>query len=270
VEGALIQATDLSFGYESNRNVFEEVTFSLSPGRLYALMGGNGSGKTTILKCLSGLLRGYTGDIRLAGVPLPGLGRKELARKISLVPQESSIIFPYPVRNMVLMGRAPYIGTFDLPGKNDQAIAEEALQTVGIPHLADKLYAKISGGERQLVLIARALAQKTPVMILDEPTSHLDFRNQTLIFTILGQLVREHGLLVITAIHDPNLALSFCDEVMILHQGRILLSGPPCEVINRKTISRVYSVEVEEIRHNGRIRGIMPAGCVQNTRERPT
>lgn len=259
MDRALIEAKDLTFGYDRSRKVFEGLTFSLRPGMLYALMGGNGSGKTTALRCLSGLLPGFSGTVTLKGTPIGELSRNESARTVSIVPQEHTIIFPYLVRNMVLMGRAPYIGTFELPGREDRERAEKAMETVGILHLADKPYAKISGGERQLVLIARALAQNTPVMILDEPTSHLDFRNQTLIFSILRHLVREQGLLVITAVHDPNLALHFCDEVMILHQGRLLMSGPPEEIINRDTISRVYSVKVEEIRQEGRIRGVIPA-----------
>jgi len=259
MERSLIQAQNLTFGYDPGKKVFEELSFSLLPGMFYALMGGNGSGKTTALRCLSGLLPGFSGSVTFEGVPIHKLSRNESARKISLVPQEHTIIFPYLVRNMVLMGRAPYVGTFELPGREDREAAEKAMREVGILHLAEKPYANISGGERQLVLIARALAQETPVMVLDEPTSHLDFRNQTLIFSILRHLVREQGLLVITAIHDPNLALHFCDEVMILHQGRLLMSGPPHEVINRDTIFRVFAIQVDEIRENGRIRGVIPS-----------
>ncbi len=254
----LIEAKNLTFGYDGSRKVFEDLSFSLKPGMLYALMGGNGSGKTTVLRCLSGLLPGFSGSITLEGAPIRKITRNEIARKLSIVPQEHTIIFPYLVGNMVLMGRAPYIGTFDLPSGEDRDIAMKAMEAVGIPHLTDKLYSKISGGERQLVLIARALAQGTPGMVLDEPTSHLDFRNQTLIFSILKNLVRDHGLLVVTAIHDPNHALHFSDEVMILHEGRIIMSGPPDSVITRETIAKVYSVEVDEIRQEGRIRGVIP------------
>lgn len=260
MERVLVEAKNLTFGYDKGRNVFVDLSFSLKPGMLYALMGGNGSGKTTVLRCLSGLLPGFSGAITLEGIPIGKLGRNASARKISIVPQEHTIIFPYLVRNMVLMGRAPYIRSFDLPAREDHDIAMKAMEAVGILPLADKLYTKISGGERQLVLIARALAQGTPVMILDEPTSHLDFRNQTLIFSILKNLVREHNLLVITAIHDPNHALHFSDEVMILHEGRIIMSGPPESVITRETIATVYSVEVDEIRQEGRIRGVIPVG----------
>lgn len=258
MDRALIEAKGITFGYEQGRNVFAGLSLSLRPGMLYALMGGNGSGKTTVLRCLAGLLSGFSGAITLEGTSIRELGRNACARMMSIVPQEHTVIFPYLVRNMVLMGRAPHIGTFDQPGRADREIAEKAMEAVGILHLADKLYSKISGGERQLVLIARALAQETPVMILDEPTSHLDFRNQALIFTILRNLVRERGLLVITAIHDPNHALHFSDEVLILHEGRILMSGPPEAVITRETIARVYQVEVDEMRQNGRICGVVP------------
>ncbi|MDT8274260.1 MAG: ABC transporter ATP-binding protein, partial [Desulfomonilia bacterium] len=259
MESSFITVKDLSFGYEKDKLVFKNLTFSLKKGRLYALMGGNGSGKTTILRCLSGLLPGYTGTISLNGSSITTLTRKQSALLMSIVPQEHSTIFPYLVRNMVLMGRAPHVGMLSLPGKKDRELANQAMEEVGIRDLADKLYTKISGGERQLVLIARALAQNTPVMILDEPTSHLDYRNQMLILSIIRLLVQERGLLAFTAIHDPNHALHFADEVLLLHNGHIIKQGIPDTVITRDSMREVYGIEVDEVISNGRTRGIIPA-----------
>ncbi len=255
----LLEVKNLSFSYEDDIPVFHDISFTLKPGRLYSIMGGNGSGKTTILRCLSHVLTPCSGTITIHGNPVESLTRPECARLISTVPQEHTIIFPYRVINMVVMGRAPYIDMFSMPGKNDHDLAKAAMEEVGISHLADKLYTKISGGERQLVLIARALAQDTPIMILDEPTNHLDFKNQIRILTILKRLVREKGLLVLVATHDPNHTLHFADEVMILHEGSIMTCGSPQEVITSKNIKQVYGVDVDEIRQENRIRGVMPA-----------
>ena len=262
MEDHFITSEDLAFSYDEGKPVFEDITFSLKPGKLYALMGGNGSGKTTVLRCLAGLLKGYTGTIKINGSSLESLERRDLSRLMSIVPQEHTTIFPYLVKNMVLMGRAPYVDTFATPGRKDRDIAGQAMEEVGILGLSDKLYTKISGGERQLVLIARALTQDTPVMVLDEPTSHLDFRNQILILSHLKRLVCQRGLLAIVAIHDPNHALNFADEVMILNKGRITECGPPEAILNQATIRDVYSVEVEEIRHDGKLRGVIPVSHI--------
>ncbi len=255
----LLEVEHLGFCYEKDKRVFDDISFQFRKGMLYALMGGNGSGKTTILRCLSGILSRDAGSITIAGRSIESLSRQECARLMSVVPQEHTIIFPYLVSNMVIMGRAPYIGSFSNPSEKDKAIAQEAMHETGITHLSDKLYTKISGGERQLVLIARALAQNTPIMILDEPTNHLDFRNQIRVLSILKRLVRDKGLLAIIATHDPNHALNYADEVMILHQGRIISRGSPQEVINSRNIKQVYAVDVEEIRKENLIRGVMPA-----------
>ncbi len=267
MENPFIRAEHLTFCYEKDKPVFKDISFSLKRGNLYALMGGNGSGKTTVLRCLTRLLPGYSGSITISGSPLRALTRRETSRLMSIVPQEHTTIFPYLVKNMVLMGRAPYVETFDTPGKKDRDIARQAMEDVGIMQLSEKLYTRISGGERQLVLIARALTQNTPVMVLDEPTSHLDFRNQILILSLLKRLVQDRGILAIIAIHDPNHALHFADEVMILNKGRITRTGPPGTVLNQATIRDVYGVEVEEIRREGTIRGVMPLNHIHSGTE---
>jgi len=260
----LIEVRDLSFAYEGARDVFADISFTLGKGRLCALMGGNGSGKTTLIKCISGILKPSAGEVRVGGQSLEHISRRERARRMSVVPQEHATVFSYSVQHMVLMGRAPYIGTLALPGPVDLERAQAALEEVGIAHLSDKPFTNISGGERQLVLIARSLAQDTPVMLLDEPTSHLDYRNQILTLSVIRQLVRTRGLLALIATHDPNHALNFADEVLLLHQGAILCSGAPQEVITRETIRTVYGIDVLEFRRDGRVRGLMPAPEVIN------
>lgn len=248
--------TELSYAYATGAPVFEQLSADLPGGQLCALMGGNGSGKTTLLKCLAGLLPGYHGRIWVGGADLGQLARRSLARAVSLVPQDCEAGFAYLVRDMVLMGRAPYVETFATPTGLDQALALDALRAVGLEHFKDRLFSRLSGGERQLVLIARALAQATPVMLLDEPTSHLDFRNQILVMRSLRQLIREHGLLVVMATHDPNLVLSFADRVVLLHQGRIMADGRPAEVLSGAMLQTVYGVEVSELHADGRLVGL--------------
>ena len=244
---------DLGYAYPRAATVFEGVTANLPAGQLCALMGTNGSGKTTLIKCLAGLLPGYLGSIALGGTDLQRLSRRAAARQLSLVPQECSADFAYLVSDMVLMGRAPYIDTFASPSEQDRSISREALAAVGLERFHDRLFTKLSGGERQLVLIARALAQDAPVMLLDEPTSHLDFKNQIRIMRTLKQLVRERGLLTVMATHDPNLTLSFSDRVLLLHEGRLLADGPPAEILTAATMQRVYGLNVDELRQDGRL-----------------
>ncbi|MBN1636846.1 MAG: ABC transporter ATP-binding protein [Deltaproteobacteria bacterium] len=266
---SMIEISTLEFSYINKTSVFTDISFSLPAGRLCALMGGNGSGKTTLLKCIAGLLVPSHGTISIAGTRISKLTKRQRARRMSMVPQEHSTVFPYTVENMVLMGRAPYIDAFAMPGEDDLSVAYQAMQEVGIEHLAHKMYSQISGGERQLVLIARSLAQNTPIMLLDEPTSHLDYRNQILTMSIVRRLVKEKGFLALIATHDPNHALFFADTVIILHQGRILRNGPSGEVINRDNISTVYGIEVQEIRDHDKIRWIMPDVEILNHRRDP-
>lgn len=254
----VIETRNLNFGYTKAKNVFENISFDLRSGQLCALMGGNGSGKTTLIRCLMATLRPDSGRVILRGRDITCLSRAGVARMISSVPQEHSSIFPYTVLSMVLMGRAPHLRTLAGPSKADTLLAQEALAMLGIEDLAARPYTCISGGQRQLVLIARALVQDTPVMILDEPTSHLDYRNQILILGMLKKLVRQKGILVIIATHDPNHALYFADTTIVLHAGSILQTGPPRKVINKEMIREVYAVEVEEIRRDNTICGVIP------------
>ncbi len=254
---SLIELRDLAFAYEGCAPTFSGISCRLGSGKLCALMGGNGSGKTTLIKSIAGLLPGYDGQIRIGNDDIKDLSRRRIARQMSMVAQDNDLAFPYRVGDMVLMGRAPYIDTFALPGRDDKAKALQALADVGMQDFKNRYFSKISGGERQMVLIARALAQDTPVMLLDEPTNHLDFKNKILVLHLIKRLVQERNLLALMATHDPNHVLQFADYVMILHEGRIFSEGQPSEVINRETMRAVYGVDVEEIVKDGRIRGVM-------------
>jgi iron complex transport system ATP-binding protein len=255
---SMLCVNDLSYGYTKGRPVFQDLSFQLNSGTLCALMGGNGSGKSTLLHCLSGFLSNWEGGIRIKGKDIHDMSRSELARSLSFVPQDSGVVFPYDVESMVLMGRTPFVSMFSRPGTRDRGIARQALHELGIESLSAKLFNEISGGERQLVLIARALAQDTPMIFLDEPTNHLDFQNQIRILKILRSLVQKKGLLVLMATHDPNHVLQFADQVMILHQGSFLKHGAPQKVVTRDNIFHVYGVNVLEITLDNVIRGILP------------
>lgn len=236
---------------QAGTDILKGIDFRMHEGRMTALLGPNGSGKTTLFKCISGLWRPREGAILFGGRDITVLSSVQRAGIIALVPQEHEPPFPYSVSDVVLMGRAAHISMFSSPSKQDVLKSDEAMETVGISHLKARPYTKISGGERQLVLIARALAQESPILILDEPTSHLDFRNQILILTKVRDIARQRGLTVLMTLHDPNLAMLFSDDVVMIHEGSVMSRGLPQEVITADNLKRMYGIEVAVISHNG-------------------
>jgi iron complex transport system ATP-binding protein len=233
-------------------DVLKGISFKAEKGGLTTILGPNGSGKTTLFKCISGLWKYYKGEIKVDGIIIDKLSFKKRARLFSVVPQEHEPPFPYSVFDVVLMGRASYIGVFSSPGKKDYEKAEEALKTVGIEHLKNILYTKISGGERQLTLIARAIAQEAPVMLLDEPTSHLDFRNQINILKKIKEIANMRGITVVMTLHDPNLAGLFSDKVVVINSGSKVAEGLPKDIITEELIKRVYDIEVKKADIDGK------------------
>ncbi len=231
---------DLHFSYDSKHKVLSGISFEVKKGQLCAVFGPNGSGKSTLFKCIMGLLKPEMGNILINGNGRNVLSMKpeEIARTIAYIPQEHRPSFPYLVKEVVLMGRTPHIGIFG-PKDKDIRKAVEAMKIIGITHLADRPYTDLSGGQRQLVLLARALAQGTEIMILDEPTSALDFRNQLRIWSILRKLLKS-GKSIIVSIHDPNHMLWFCDKVVIIHKGMVLAEGDPREVLTEKILRILY------------------------------
>lgn len=234
-------------------DILKGISFDAEKGSITTILGPNGSGKTTLFKCIAGLWKYYSGEIYFNGKSIDKLSFRKKARIFSTVPQEHEPPFPYSVFDVVLMGRASYMGIFSSPGKRDYEVTENALKTLGIEHLKEKPYTKISGGERQLTLIARALAQDTPVMLLDEPTSHLDFRNQINVLKKIKEIAKEKKLTVIMTLHDPNLAGFFSDKVVVMNSGTKIAEGIPEEVIKEDLIKKVYDVEVRKNNINGQI-----------------
>ena len=248
----MLEIKEMYFRHKNQkRDVLKNINFIAEKGKITTILGPNGSGKSTLFKCICGLWKYYRGEVKVDEKSVERLSYSERAKLFSIVPQEHEPPFPYKVFDVVLMGRASYVSLFSAPGKKDYRRAEEALELVGINHLKDIPYTQISGGERQLVLIARALAQDSPVMLLDEPTSHLDFRNQIKVLKKVKEIAKEKGLAVVLTLHDPNLALFFSDKVIMLKQGEVMCNGNPGEVINERNLKKVYGIEVFVINYNG-------------------
>jgi len=265
-----LAARDLAFGYPSNP-VGRGVDLSVRPGQVLCLLGPNGSGKTTLFKTLLGLLPRQGGQVTLDGTDLARLSRTDIARGLAYVPQAHEAVFPYAVRDMVMMGRTVHRGLFASPGAPDRDRAEEALAHLGIGELAGNDYTRISGGQRQLVLIARALVQDAPVIIMDEPTASLDFGNQMLVLDQVGQLARS-GLGVVLSTHNPDHAFRCATEVLLLKDGNTLAAGPPGKALTEDALSRVYDVDirVEQLDDGHRVcvprAGHGPPGFVRDAR----
>jgi len=235
----------------SERPVIEGLCLEADRGEMTTILGPNGSGKTTLFRCIAGLWRQRKGEILFEGRDISNLSHGERARMLALVPQEHEPPFPYSVLDAVLMGRAPHVGMFSTPSKEDFLKAEEALETVGIAHLGERPYTRISGGERQLVLIARALSQESPVLLLDEPTAHLDFRNQVVVLKKVRKIAGEKRLAVLMTLHDPNLAMLFSDRVVMIRDGHVVSTGAPQTVISGDNLKKVYGIDVAVVSYNG-------------------
>ena len=232
-------------------DVLRGIGFTARSGEITTLLGPNGSGKTTVLKCIAGFWKPQRGEILFNKKNISNLPYEKRAKMLAIVPQEHEPPFPYSVLDAVLMGRVSHVGLFSSPSRHDYLKAEEAIEAVGISYLREKAYTRVSGGERQLVLIARALAQESPIMLLDEPTSHLDFGNQVSVLNKVRDIARQKGLTVLTTLHDPNMAMLFSDRVVMMSMGNIISDGTPDSVITEENLSRVYSIGVSVINYNG-------------------
>jgi len=245
----MLEIRDLWFSY-SKGYVLKGINVKLRKG-VGCLLGPNGVGKTTLLKCVCGALRPAKGEVLLDGRDVLKLSYVDRAKLVSYVPQELSLRFPYTVLSVVLMGRTPHLNILAGPKEGDVKAALEALELLNIKHLARKPFTSLSGGEKRLALIARALAQESKLLLLDEPTSFLDFRNMHLVLSIVKETVRSTGRVALMTLHDPNIACMYCDEVFIMKDGRVVNSGPPQDVVTEDAISRVYGLTVRVVRVNG-------------------
>ncbi|MDD4280942.1 MAG: ABC transporter ATP-binding protein [Candidatus Methanofastidiosa archaeon] len=250
-----VKGASYTYGGEFSLN---DITFSIKEGTICALLGPNASGKTTLIKYLSGMF-GYTATtVMIDGTDIATLTAKQAAQKISYVPQVHEASFPYLVLDMVVMGRNPYLHYFSLPTHKDYLQSSAALATLGISDIGDASYTELSGGQQKLVLIARALAQEAPVMLLDEPTAHLDFRNKLHILKTIRTLVKKKGLIALLSLHDPNEAFMVADEVLMMTQGDVKMKGPADTVLTKEAIRMLYGIDVN-IRTDGQSRFVVPA-----------
>lgn len=238
----MLAVEGLAYGY-GRRRIGSDLDLTVAPGEVLCLLGPNGGGKTTLFKTLLGLLPPLAGRIRLDGADVARWSRRDLAAQLGYVPQAQGATFPFRVFDVVLMGRASRLGTFASPGPADRARAARALESLEIAHLADRTYTEISGGERQMVLIARALAGEPRLLVMDEPTASLDFGNQTRVLTQVRRLSRQ-GIAVILSTHDPDHAFLCADRVALLHEGRLLALGTPSDTITPEALARIYGVAV--------------------------
>jgi iron complex transport system ATP-binding protein len=238
----LLAAHGLGFGYGA-KVVGRDVDLAVQPGEVLCLLGPNGSGKTTLFKTMLGLLLAQAGEVRLGGAPMAGLTRQLIAQRVAYVPQAHSAHFPFRVLDMVVMGRTAHLGLFASPTREDRRKAQDALDRLGIGELAQNEYTRISGGQRQLALVARALAQDAPAIVMDEPTASLDFGNQVVVLSEVKRLAAQ-GLAVLLSTHDPDHAFSIGNRVALLDGGRLIAQGPPGTVLTPERLRAVYGVGV--------------------------
>ena len=258
----MLTATDISFSYgrrtmrgpaafasaqarKAGHYVLQNVSLAVERGSIVGLLGPNGSGKTTLLRIVAGILPPLAGRVLIGGQPIEQLTRRELARRVAVVPQETHSTFDFSVMDMVLMGRYPHLGPFELEGAADQEIAREALTATGTAALEARAFATLSGGEKQRVVIASALAQASEMLLLDEPTAALDLGYQFEIAALLRRLNAERRTTMLVSTHDLNLAAALCEHIVLLKSGRVLAHGATKDTLTADNIRRLYDVDAD-------------------------
>lgn len=247
-KGALIEAKGVEFGYGNGR-ILTDLSVRVGAGEMMAVAGPNGSGKTTLLRLLSGTLRPQRGEVALDAEPLWRLSRLAIARRMAVLSQDTSVPFAFTARQIVMMGRIPYLRPLAGETRRDYEVAQQAMVATGTDHLADRIFNELSGGERQRVLIAMALAQQPSLLLLDEPTVHLDINHQIEILELVRRLNRERGITVVAVMHDLNLTALYFDRVVLIDGGSIVASGRPSEVLVPETVRRVFNTTVQVVPH---------------------
>lgn len=237
-----ISAIDVGFSYGASE-VLKGISLDVAPGSFVGLIGPNGSGKTTFLRVAAGLLKPARGSVSLLGRPMAGMSRVEIARKLALLPQSPALPPTFTAWEIVLMGRTPFLGLLGRERSSDLAAAERAMGLANCAQLADRRVEELSGGERQRVLLARALAQEPDVLLLDEPTAHLDLQHQVTVVELVAGLVAG-GMAALGVFHDLNLAASYCDRLAVLSGGRLTAIGRPEEVLVANTLSAVFHLDL--------------------------
>jgi iron complex transport system ATP-binding protein len=244
----LLQIGNVSFAY-GQRDVLRDITFAVPRGRIIGVLGPNGSGKTTLLRIIAGTLTPKHGSVRVGDADVSRLSRRDIARRIAVVPQETHSTFDFSVLDIVLMGRYPHLGAFELEGASDLSIARDALAATGTLPLEERLFSTLSGGEKQRVVIASALAQASDVLLLDEPTASLDLGYQLEIAGLLTRLNLERGTTMVVSTHDLNLAASLCSELVLIRHGVIVSQGMTGSVLTTANVRALYDVDAEVSYH---------------------
>jgi len=239
---------DISFSYLNGFSL-RQVSLMVEEGEMVALLGPNGSGKTTLIKLAAGVLNPERGEVLLGEARLRKLSRKEIARRVAVVPQSFNIPFAFTVAEVVMLGRTPFINTLSGEGERDRSIARRAMELTGIEQFSKRTFNELSGGERQKSILAMALAQEPKLILLDEPTAHLDINHQVEILELVKGLNREQGVTVLGAMHDLNLAALYFDRLVLLKEGAIFAQGPPAAVLTEKTIYDVFGATVHIQQH---------------------
>ncbi len=258
--GLEIDVHGLKLSYDT-QPVLDGTEFKVERGELVALLGANGAGKSTLLRCISRILQPTGGHILLNGRELQQFGSREAARLMAVVPQETAADFDFTVEDIIMMGRYPYLGRFQKEGQTDQEIVRRSMEMTGVSHLAERSIATLSGGEKQRVIIARAVCQQPEVLLLDEPTANLDIGYQSMLLELAARLNREHGVTVIAAIHDINLAVHHFNRFILLSGGRVLVAGRAEEVITAENIQKSYGVPASTYRHP--LNGVLQVSVVR-------
>ena len=244
----MLKIESLTVAYGS-KTILHDISFAVQPGEILALIGPNGTGKSTLIRAISGVISIKSGDVFSNGENLADLTIRQRAKTLSVVPQARQLGGAFSVEQAVMMGRTPYLSWLRQESEADKAAVKLALEQTSLEAFADRSIAQLSGGEQQRVLLARALAQSTPTLLLDEPTNHLDLQHQTNLLSIVKRLAKEESLTVLVAMHDLNLVSFFADKVALLANGNLECLGTPEEVIRAENISAVYQTPVEIVKH---------------------
>lgn len=227
----------------NDKNILNNMELEIESNKLYTIVGPNGSGKTTLIKHICKIIQCKSGEINIGDIDINSINSRELGKIMSSVPQNTNLDFAYTAWDIVLMGRNPHIGRFKKENDNDLEKVREAMKMTNTYHLKDEDISTLSGGERQRVIIARALAQETPMMILDEPISQLDIHHQIQVMNILKSLVKDYNKTVICVLHDLNIAAQYSDELILVNDGKVLKKGTPKEIINNEVLKEVYNMD---------------------------
>lgn len=259
---ATLRVTDLTFGYTAGEPVVRGVSLRVDAGEVLFLLGHNGSGKTSLLSCLNGVNRAWSGQVTLDGVDVFSMPPAQRARRIGMIPQLHVATFAYRVLDVVLLGRAPHLSTFAAPSPRDHEVALRSLERIGLADLRDRPYTELSGGQRQLVMVARGLTQQCDILLMDEADAHLDPRNQFRVLEIVSELAHQQGLSFVISSHAPNSALTYADRVVLLQHGRTLAAGSVPETLTESLLAEAYGMPTEVVSKvvNGRRvpRAILP------------